>query len=490
MSMPPRPLQTPTLVRKIGRMTVYTPWSDERRPNVIWFIVDQLRAQAMSVAGDPNLSTPNLDRLAREGVWFRRAVSGAPLCCPARGSFLTGILPHRCVAGHEYALPDSLPTMGSIMGRSGYHTSWFGKWHLDGHSEHGLEQRAAWHLIPRERRGGFRTWIGYENNNAPWDCWVHGHNGEVEVPLHRLPGHETDALTDLLLQEIELRHRDQFFSCISIQPPHDPHVAPAEWLGRHPPHDITLRANVPPVEAIAQAARHSLAGYYAQIEHLDRQIGRLIALLSELRIDDHTYVVFVSDHGDQHGSHGHFAKLTPYEESIRVPLMIWGGHRWSYYNRSIVDVPFNHVDLAPTTLGLCGIDTDQAMDGFDYAHLVRSGARAGKAPAEAYLQSVVPTGHGDSVDLPWRGVVTSDQWKYVCLPGQPWLMFDLAHDPFELVNLAHHAHAAGRRHHLNQRLRDWVERTGDHFQLPEFDGYGHPVENRDLTTHWPRMAGR
>lgn len=471
-------------------MTSRSPWTDGCRPNVIWFIADQFRAQAMSIAGDPNLSTPHLDRLAREGVWFRRALSGAPLCCPARGSFLTGVLPHRCVPGHEYALPDGLPTLARQFERAGYHTAWFGKWHLDGHTELGQDQRAAWHHVPRERRGGFRTWIGYENNNAPWDCWVHGHDGDQEVPLNRLPGHETDALTAALLREVERHQREPFFACVSIQPPHDPHTAPAGWLGRHPPTGIALRANVPPVAAVEQAARRSLAGYYAQIEHLDSQVGLLLTRLAELGLDDRTYVVFTSDHGDQHGSHGHFAKLTPYEESIRVPLMIWGGCRWGYGNRSIADVPFNHVDLAPTTLGLCGVGTGPGMDGCDYSHLLRPDGRSRSLPSEAYLQSVVPTGHHDSVDLPWRGIVTTDQWKYVCLPGQPWLLFDLEHDPYELVNLAHHAHAAARRQQLNQRLHEWIARTGDRFPLPTFDARGRPLASQEVADRWPRAACR
>lgn len=72
------------------------------RPNIIWFMVDQMRTQSMSIAGDPDLCTPNLDRMAREGVWYGQARSGFPLCCPARGSFLTGLYPHRCVPGHEH----------------------------------------------------------------------------------------------------------------------------------------------------------------------------------------------------------------------------------------------------------------------------------------------------------------------------------------------------------------------------------------------------
>jgi arylsulfatase A-like enzyme len=87
-------------------------------------------------------------------------------------------------------------------------------------------------------------------------------------------------------------------------------------------------------------------------------------------------------------------------------------------------------------------------------------------PDSAFLQSVVPTGHGDSVDEPWRGVVTRDGWKHVCLEGRRWLMFDLNEDPFEQVNLAFNPRHAARRRELNARLARWIGETGDSFRLP------------------------
>ncbi|MFW5750791.1 MAG: sulfatase [Planctomycetota bacterium] len=455
-------------------------YGDGVRPNVIWFMVDQMRAQALSLAGDPNVHTPNLDRMARDGAWFRNACMGFPLCCPARGAMLTGTYPHRCVPGHEYFMPSEMTTVADPFNEAGYHTAWLGKWHLDGFHE-GPQQRAALHLVPRERRGRFATWIGYENNNSQFDCWVHGHDGDSEVPLHRLPGHETDCLTDMLLEQVERHREDPFFMCCSVQPPHGPYSAPAQWAGRHNPATIELRPNVPRGGAHERKAREGLSGYYALIEHIDHNVGRLLDRLQELDLADRTYVVFVSDHGDQHGCHGHSAKMTPHEESIRVPLMIWGGHRWHYRNVSRPPDPFNHVDLAPTSLGLCGIPVPESMQGYDYSPAAqpfdwRDGRRRHlvDAPGEAYLQCVVPTGHGSSMDVPWRGIVTADNWKYVALPGQAMMLFDLDADPYEQCNLAWHGHARERRVELNDRLRSWVERTGDEFPLPEYGQTNRP----------------
>ncbi|OUP07340.1 hypothetical protein B5F35_14545 [Anaeromassilibacillus sp. An200] len=168
-----------------------------KRPNVLWIITDQQRAETLSINGCENASTPVLDTLAKTGVNFTSAVSGFPLCCPYRGSMLTSRYPHHCVPGHEYQLPPEQPTVASVFREYGYDTFYLGKWHLDGAKE--SEERAGTHYIPRERRGGFDSWLGYENNNAQYDCYLHGHRGDREVEMFRLPTYETDAMTDLMI---------------------------------------------------------------------------------------------------------------------------------------------------------------------------------------------------------------------------------------------------------------------------------------------------
>jgi arylsulfatase A-like enzyme len=469
-------------------MSIVPPHADDVRPNIIWFMVDQMRGQALSIAGDPNVRTPNLDRMVIDGTWFRNACMGFPLCCPARGSMLTGVYPHQCVPGHEYPMPTGMPTVADAFNTAGYDTAWFGKWHLDGHREG--SGRGAWHIVPKERRGGFGTWLGYENNNSQFDCWVHGHDDRGEQPLRRLPGHETGAQTDMLLAHIDSRREKPFFACVSVQPPHNPYSAPADMAGRHNPADVILRPNVPPNADVVERARRDLSGYYALIEDIDRHVGRLLGHLAALGIADRTYIIFTSDHGDQHGSHGHFAKMTPYEEAIRVPFLVHGGQRW-HYHRGWGEVPCipNHVDLAPTSLGLAGIPVPAGMQGHDFSWAVlRKPAPAGR-PTEAYLQSVVPTNHGGSNCQPWRGIVTEDGWKYVAVEGQPLYLFDLNRDPYELVNLAYEAGAAARRGELNRRLAAWIERTGDRFPLPVFDERGVPEALHAARRSFPQPPG-
>jgi arylsulfatase A-like enzyme len=438
--------------------------------NAIWIFGDQHRAQALSCNGDPNLNTPNIDRLSAEGQNYERAVSGFPLCCPFRGSLLTSRYPHECVPGHEHQMPPDMPTIAQVFNDHGFHTAYFGKWHVDGFHER--EGRAAMHIIPPERRGGFQTWIGYENNNSQWDCWVHGGKGD-DAFHYRLPDYETDALTDLLIDYIyergqarQIGHDAPFFAVLSVQPPHNPYVAPPEWMAHHIPAHVHLRPNVPPVAWVETRARRDLAGAYAMIENLDWNVGRIRDALMRAELDLDTHIIFFSDHGDLHGSHGQFHKTAPWEESIRVPFIVGGLHP-RYEGRS-GRPPFlvNHVDIAPTTLGLCGIDKPDWMRGHDYAGERLSGRPRAEAPDSAFLQSVIPTGHGDSVDRPWRGVVTLDGWKYVVLEGQPWLMFNLNEDPYELVNLAHNTKYKQERQRLQARLARWIHETGDTFALP------------------------
>jgi len=411
-----------------------------RADNVLWVFGDQHRAQALGCAGDPNLNTPNLDAFAAEGLRITGAVSGSPLCCPFRGSLLSGQYAHKSVPGHECRLPEDQRTVAHGFNDAGYDTAYFGKWHVDGHHE--SDGRAAFHVIPSERRGGFQHWVGYENNNAPFDCWVHGSDGRFTRPT-RLPGFETDALTDLLIEYLRQPERKErpFFGVLSVQPPHNPYTAPEEWMGRHSAASVQLRPNVPVSSKVREQACRDLAGYYAMIENLDWNFGRLIKTLDDAGLEENTHIFFFSDHGDMHGSHGQWKKTTFYEESIRVPCLYRYGRNGYSSMTGEVDWLFNHVDYGVTSLGLCGLGKQADMQGFDYSPLLRGELSQDQAPDSALLQIVESTGHYDSVDSPWRGVVTRNGWKYaVTEKSQPWMLFNLKDDPYEQANLIFNRH--------------------------------------------------
>jgi arylsulfatase A-like enzyme len=463
-------LRTPAL-GALSQVAAVQGTAPAARQNVIWLFADQHRAQALSCNGDPNVYTPNMDAMGALGVNFTRAVSGFPLCCPFRGALLTGRYPHHCMPGNEYRLDVRQKTIGDTFRETGYQTAYFGKWHLDGFHER--DGRAAMHVVPPERRRGFEVWAAYENNNSPWDSWVHGGTGR-DAFHYRLPGYETDELANLLIRYIRERGEEAkrgdskpFFAVLSVQPPHDPYVAPPEFMGRHNAAQLSLRENVASVASLRQQARRELAGYYSMIENWDWNIGRIRGSLAEAGLAFNTHLLVFSDHGDMHGSHGQFRKRFPYEEAIRIPFLA-GGERPRYDGRLVgnCSVPLNHVDIAPTTLGLCGIPKPQWMEGFDYSHYRMQKSPPAGEPDSAFLQCVIP-GRNPSLNKPWRGVVTRDGWKYACFAGTSWVMFNLNEDPFETMNVAHNPGYSAQRRKLIARLKQWIADTGDEFAVPE-----------------------
>ena len=443
----------------------------QTRPNVIWLFADQWRAQAIGVNGDPNVSTPNVDRLAISGVNFRMARSGFPLCCPFRGTLLTSIYPHRMVPGHDYPLPAGQQTIADVFNGAGYHTSYIGKWHLDGFCEkYGSPVK---NIVPPDQRGHFQKWIGYENNNSQWDTWVHGGQGR-DAFQYKLPKYETDALTDLFIHNIEERAAElkggqgkPFFAVLSVQPPHNPYMAPAEFMGRFNAERLQLRANVPPYSQLQEKARQRLAGYYAQIENWDWNIGRIVEALEKQNLYSNTHIMIFADHGTMLGSHGQWLKENPFEEAVRIPMIVSGYKAFYGYGAGNDDTLFSAVDIAPTALGLCGVQVPSWMEGHDFSSRRILSKPHVADPDSMYLQVVKPSMHSDSIDEPYRGLVTKDGWKYVCFHNQSWLMFNLNEDPYELANVAFNTKYNKERAALIKRLEQWVGDTKDSFVIPD-----------------------
>ncbi len=455
------------------------------KPNVIWIFGDQHPWHALSCNGNMDVKTPNIDALAAVGVNFINAVAGYPLCCPFRGSLLTGKYPHRegAVLGHQYQMDPAERTVAHAFNDAGYVTAYFGKWHVDGFQEE--RGNVTKHVVPPHRRGGFKHWIGYENNNRQWDTWVHGGEGEGAFQ-YKLPGYETDCLAGLLIEHLEkhaVASAPPLFAVLSVQPPHNPYFAPESFMERHfdldafQPNPLHFRENVPSIKGFTDVVSRDLAGAYAMIENLDWNVGRILDALDATGLAEKTTIVFFSDHGDMHGSHGHQRKTSPYNESVRIPFIIGNAAKAIHHARDqgktagthhfcTSTAMVNHVDIGPTTLGLCGIAVPPSMEGTDYSNHVRGDGKRLGEPDSSYLQSIIPTGHHDCVDKPWRGILTVDGWKYACFEGMEWLLFNLNDDPFELQNLAHYHKFFEKKLELNDKLGRWIETLGDAFDLP------------------------
>ena len=465
------------------------------QPNILWILSDQHRAQALSWNGDRNVHTPGIDSLIRNGTVFSNACAGAPWCTPFRGALLTGMYPH--VNGCTQTpsrLDPKIPTVAHRFKEAGYHTAWVGKWHLAGSND-------SSHLVTPELRGGFDHWFGYENNNKQNDVWVYG-TGQEEP--RRLSQYETQGLSTHFIQHLEdhlgrsktptpsrfvegqvpsspgeksigdqPRSYQPFFACLSVQPPHSPYVPPADSRPIHP-QEVALRPNVPVVDQIQAKARRDIAGYSGMVEEVDRMVSYVRQELKRLGVDKETYVFYFSDHGDMLGSHGQWEKSSPWEESIRIPMVIGTVEGQESILVQDLDLPLNHVDIAPTSLGLCSIPTPPQMQGYDYSRFVVHPNRqtdyhksqTQPVPEVAYLQQIPRKFHPYSVNRAWRGIITRDRWKYICSPGNDWFLFDLKTDPFEMANLAFDIRYRDKKIELHRFLKSTMDHLGDRFELP------------------------
>jgi len=396
----------------------------DRPPHLVWIVTTQWRGQAFGFAGDDNARTPNIDRFAQHAANFLEAVTPHPFGPFARAAFLTGVpSPANGVRDYFDPLPTKAATVAHALSALGYNTAFFGKWHLAPRDPTAalVGEAHAKIVVPAERRGGFAFWEGFESGFLLNDPWLHG--TRLQEPTC-FPGYQADVLGERAAAWIAAQADDAspFFCVVSLESPHPPYAAPAPGIVPCDPAELALAANVP--EAAAAKARQELAGYYAHVEATDRAIGRLLDTLS---FDD-TIVVVTSVHGDMHGAHGLFRKGWPYEESVRVPLLVrlpdelvrdaWAGRRDDLV--SLIDVP------AWTKTWALG-------------HPVRISAGGAQ---QISMPSVVRLPL--QCDRAWRGVRTRVR-KLVVTDEldargdeltKPWLYFDLQHDPGETINLA------------------------------------------------------
>jgi arylsulfatase A-like enzyme len=422
------------------------------RPNVIFIMPDQWRASALGFAGDANIHTPNLDRLAREGINCLNAVSGMPVCCPARATLMTGRRPlTHGVFMNDVPLDPHAATLGKSFRAAGYDTAYIGKWHLDGNGRS--------NFIPRERRQGFDYWKVLECTHSYNNSHYYADGPE------KLKWDGYDVIAQTRDAENYLRARGgkpgkPFFLFLAWGPPHDPyHTAPEKFRALYSPARLILPPNVP--EAAAAQTRRALAGYYAHCSAMDECVGALRATLEETGLARDTLVVFTSDHGDMLGAHGGRNKQQPYDESIRVPLLLHWPSGFGGEPRS-TDALIATEDLMPTLLGLCGIRIPESVEGIDYSGHLRGGANP--SDGAVLISCASPFGQWNRArgGKEYRGIRTS-RHTYVRDLGGPWLLFDNQKDPWQLQNLAGRPEFAALQAELDAMLKKKLAAARDEF---------------------------
>lgn len=435
-------------------------------PNVLLVIVDEWRAQSFGYAGDTNAHTPVIDSFAATAIDFDQAISGTPVCSPARASILTGQYPlQHGVYVNDVPLIPELPTLADRFAEHGYATGYIGKWHLFGSPDGWFGRRAS--FVPPESRCGFQYWKAGECSHDYWNSVYF----EADDPTPKVwPGYDAFAQTDDAIEymsAVSLRG-DPFFLTLSYGPPHFPlGTAPDQYQAMYADRPIELRENVPPEHRAA--AERDLRGYYAHMAAIDDCFGRLLDAVESTGISEDTVVVFTSDHGDMMWSQGLEYKLLPWEESIRVPLLVRAPGREAATSHALVNSP----DLMPMLLGFADLPIPSNIAGRDLS-------REMEAEGTAFLS--VPAAFSS---LRWYGVeefrgVRDARYTYVETRTGPWLLYDRAADPLQLCNRVTDPDLRAEQERLARALDSWRDRLGDEFRAGrdylERDGLLHYYE--------------
>lgn len=421
-------------------------------PNILLLLADQWRAQALGYAGDPNVRTPNLDRLERASVNFTEAVSAMPVCSPARASLQTGqrALTHGVFVNDVQLDPEAV-TLAKVLGAAGYDTAAIGKWHIDG--------RGRSSFIPRERRQGYDYWKVLECTHAynksayfadgPEKRWWEGYDAIAQT---------RDAQRYL---EDPARRSKPFLLFLSWGPPHNPYeTAPPKYRAMYPPEKIQLRGNVPPERQ--DIARRELAGYYAHCTALDDCVGDLLSTLEKTGQLERTIVVFGSDHGDMLWSQGEQRKQRPYEESIRVPLLFRLPPFLGIEPRRVPGM-INIEDWMPTLLALAGREIPASVEGLDFSGYLRGGADPSGGATVLSCASPFGEWQRSRGGREYRALRTA-RYTYVRDLQGPWLLFDHQIDPLEQHNLVGRPEHAALQRELDAWLNAKLRAAKDEFR--------------------------
>ena len=416
----------------------------ERAPNLLFVLPDQLGARWLPTYGNANVKTPRLDRFAPESAVFERAISTSPICTPYRGCLLSGRYPSQTgVRRNGDAYPREIPSLADRLNAAGYATHYIGKWHLGGEPQRNRR-------VEPEERAGFQLFIGWESHHVDHYAGLIWHDGDEEA--REMPGHETDALTDIALEQLEIAARGEqpFFMLVSYQAPHPPCSPPNAFRELYAGADLLTEPNAD------RNAWYSMPGwkaeydvvefrqrYFGEISHLDSAFGRLLDGLESLGIGEETLVLFTSDHGEMAGAHGRFSKGVMAAESLHVPLLIRApGMR---HGRRI-KTPASTLDLLPTLLDYAGAEADPSDEGLSLRTWME-----GEVDDEA---RIVISEFDDfcAMDGRWKLITHGRTLEAAAL-------YDMLDDPYELQNRVDCESAAGIKNTLLCQLRDWHGRV-------------------------------
>jgi arylsulfatase A-like enzyme len=426
----------------------------KKKPNLVFVFADQLRSMSLGCYGDKQAITPNIDKLATEGMRFTNAISTWPVCSPFRGMLLTGRYPmSNGVVYNDLPLWKGQESIATALKAQGYATGYIGKWHLAGSNAQGRV-----------------------NDHFGFDYWA---PVERQMIMTEADGTQTwrpDAQTDKAVEYIEANKDKPFCLFMSWLPPHDPYIAPDKYMKLFPPEKIQLRENDserklvdielqkhPPhsdqeaknrerwrkiIDSDAGVQRN-MQGYYAATHGLDVCVGRVMKALEEAGIADDTILVFSSDHGDMLGSHRMSHKQEPFEESISIPFIVRYPKRIP--KGKTTDALLSPIDIMPTLLKLTDTPIPSSVEGISFADAALGG-RSDQQDA-VLIMKMFPRGNPWIINAAteFRGVRTKTHTYARLADGGPWILYDNKADPQQMKNLVNDP--------AHKKLQDEMEAT-------------------------------
>jgi len=445
----------------------------QSRPNILLIHSDQHRYDCIGAHGHPLLQTPNLDRLAAEGIDFSQAFCPSPICSPARASLLTGQWPVQHgllfteIAEAHRPMKPNRPTFSALLHKAGYYLGYVGKWHVDEEAtplDFGFDD-----YVPKEAYTEWRARQG-----LPPRVGCNGWFGETDTTTRPEQSRIAWAVRETRRLIRRAVDRDQpFFIRWDPSEPHLPNIVPEPYASLYPPERIPpwpsfgdpLRGK--PTIQRTQLRNWGIEGwtwaqwapivgrYLGEITLLDAQLGVLLAELDALGLAQNTLVVYTTDHGDMCGAHGMMDKhYVMYDDVVHVPLMM----RWPGVipagQRSAAFVS-SAIDLASTFCEAAGVPAPNTFTG----ESLLSAATQGRG--NTTRQDIFASYHGNQFGLFSQRMVRDARWKFIWNPTAEDELYDLATDPAELHNRAGDAQYEPELNRLRKRLADWLLSTRD-----------------------------
>ncbi len=424
-----------------------------QKPNILFLLADDQRADAIGVAGNSTIKTPNIDNLARGGIRFTNSyIMGGhhgAICAPSRAMLMSGKS-----LFHVYDVLDGVATMPIHFAKHGYETFGTGKWHNGGKTFEASFQK------------GKNIFLGgmCDHDNVP--CQDLGSDGKLTTPV--VKGYSTDlfaqAAMDYLNEYAKGDKANPFFCYVAFTAPHDPRSPRKDFVDMYPDDVIPIPGNFMALHPFAfdqldvrdetlaawprtpEIIQASLADYYALISHLDTRVGHIIETLKTNGLYDNTIIVYAADNGLAIGSHGLMGKQSLYEDCIKVPLIITGP---GIPEEKISDALVYLYDLFPTLSSLSKLPMPDEIDGKDISPVIEG--RVGGVRTSLY------TAYRNTVRAIRKG-----EWKLIRYPERNYTqLFNLHDDPLEITNLALKPEYHSKISELMNLLKDSHKTTND-----------------------------